>query len=145
MISFNGSDWLYDIQPTDILHFQKHMKLLLTVYGLTYDMAGSMIDKYRNYIGDCCNLKKKLKNSEYAYLRLWMQNKSGIRNLQKEALYYCTHRNQRSKIIKEKIEGIYLFYNFFQMGVCERVEDHSVMLCDLWDRRDYMSNSEIKK
>ena len=110
MVCMYGTEWLYNICKEDILRFQTNLPTLMAVYGLSQERLAIMLDISRASVANMYGrFVRIMPLPEYAYIRMWMQCKEDITLLQKEALYYLTHRADKSAIIKRKREEIIAF------------------------------------
>lgn len=110
MICMYGTEWLYDIRKEDILRFQTNLPTLMAVYGLSQERLALMLDISRASVANMYGrFIRIMPLPEYAYIRMWMQCKEDITLLQKEAVYYLTHRADENAIIKRKREEIITF------------------------------------
>ena len=106
MICMRGDNWLYDSDESDVDRFQHFLKYLILVYGLSTDRLSLMLETSIKSTRDYLAERKRMPFPFYAYIRMWMQCHADAGPLQKEALYYFTHRMDDSKIIWQKRQNL---------------------------------------
>lgn len=127
--------WIFDMQESDILLFQENLRVLLAVFGISHKSACTIIGASTNSLTKFLCIQKVMTPQQYAQLRMHMQVR--VKNdLQKQALFYLTHRSQNARIVQEKTEEIYHLIDTFPRVGPETAKDHAVILSQLWLQLD---------
>lgn len=123
--------WIFDMQEGDILLFQENMRVLLAVFGISQKSACTIIGVSTNSLTKFLRMQRVMSPQQYAQLRMHMQVR--VKNdLQKQALFYLTHRSQNARIVQEKTEEIYHLIGTFTRVGPESAKDYAVTLSQLW-------------
>lgn len=134
--------WLDDIQEGDILLFQSNLKTLLAVFGISQEEATDLLEVAKGTIQSFMKFKKVMTVSQYAFLRTYLQNRPKT-TLQRDALFYFTHRAQNATIVIEMTEQIDNLVKTFPRYGPQTAREYSFQLSQSWLQMRNKNKKEV--
>lgn len=127
-------DWMFDVTDGDILLLQEHLPILKAAYGLSTQRLADILEVSFSTIRKYEKLKAVMTTPRYVFLRSWLR-KHKTTDLQRDALFYCLHREQGVRLVQEKVEEIKGLVSAHPRARTESYESYGAELAVMWKNR----------
>lgn len=129
-------DWMFDVNEGDILLLQEHLPILKAAYGLSTQKLAEILEVSFSTIRKYEKQKAVMTTPRYVFLRSWLR-KHKTTDLQRDALFYCLHREQGVRLVQEKVDEIKAFVSAHPRGRRESYESYGAELAVMWKNRGH--------
>lgn len=127
-------DWMFDVNEGDILLLQEHLPILKAAYGLSTQKVAEILEVSFSQVRKYERLKAVMTTPRYVFLRSWLLHHKKS-DFQRDALFYCLHREQGVCLVQEKVEEIKAFVSAHPRGGNESYELYGQELAVMWKNR----------
>jgi len=127
-------DWMFDVHDGDILLLQEHLPILKAAYGLSTQKLAEILEVSFNTVRRYEKQKAVMTTPRYVFLRSWLR-KHKTTDLQRDALFYCLHREQGVRLVQEKVEEIKGLVSAHPRARTESYESYGAELAVMWKNR----------